>query len=489
MNIDRLLSFTRNPALLKQDDSQDLEGLVAEYPYFSATQLLLAMKYQQQNSSRYNRQLQKTAVYMADRDKFMSVLHAEIDQLNSFDLQWDKMAEASANTVSETADPEMVAAQTSATSTEPTQESATLSAAEEIQADSKVEEVATSEQTDDINISIESATDSSNGTTTDLAIAAQEEEAATTISNEIASDTENALTAAAEAVKAVEEFEVSADSIIEAAVEVDLTHETPVEAAAPVEDVAATAKEAHSGIEEKATETGSTAETAVQSQVEETELAAPTDTNEESATANVLVDEAEIVLDTSQEVLNDSTTTSAEKDIEKIGTAPFEFILPAQPGQPQQTSTVETTVSQPSLQEFSQKPHDRLSWFRFFAGKPLREQPDEVLEALYQEHMGGDFLQAPAATIAEIKSDLKAVINHETEVASNKALESEIRRLAYESISDEELPASETLAGIYESQQDYKRALRIYQKLMLKFPDRMSYFAGLIEQTKTKLTN
>jgi tetratricopeptide (TPR) repeat protein len=46
---------------------------------------------------------------------------------------------------------------------------------------------------------------------------------------------------------------------------------------------------------------------------------------------------------------------------------------------------------------------------------------------------------------------------------------------------------SGTLAGIYAAQHDYKKAIRIYQKLILKFPDKMSYFARLIEELRGKV--
>lgn len=487
MNIDRLLSFTRNTALLKQDDSQDLEGLLAEYPYFSAAQLLLAMKYQQQNSSRYNRQLQKTAVYIADRAKLMSVLSAEIDQLNSFDLQWDKMAEAAVDAKADVSIAEVVdekEAEITATLVRETQ------TAEEVKAEiiekseeQHVEELSNNDEPEsEIKETLEAvsnfeSTETATDETTVIDLSIAENEA---INLAITSEEEEAPTASVAAEKATAEAELAENS--ELTVEEAEQIETPASEA--VFDQA-TKDTIHAEIVEA--ESNSFEDTNSEIQAGETE------SDEESEIAATFAAVEEFQSTNGAITFTEEETIAATTDVvssEKIPAAPFEFVLPAQTNAEQKENvSAEVSISQPSIQEFSQKAHDRLSWFRFFAGKPLREQSDEVLDALYQEHMGGDFLQAPSATIAEIKSELKAVINHEAEVASNKALESEIRRLAYESISDEELPASETLAGIYESQQDYKRALRIYQKLMLKFPDRMSYFAGLIEQTKTKLTN
>jgi tetratricopeptide (TPR) repeat protein len=153
---------------------------------------------------------------------------------------------------------------------------------------------------------------------------------------------------------------------------------------------------------------------------------------------------------------------------------------------PQEASTT-VDGSQSELQataDFMAQPHDRLSWFKFYAGKPLREQSEEVLDQLYQEHMQQDLLRAPEQDQQIVA--IRAQINRAEEVPSSKAVEEEIRRLAYESISDDELPASETLAGIYAAQHDYKKAIRIYQKLILKFPDKMSYFALRIDALRAQ---
>jgi hypothetical protein len=58
---------------------------------------------------------------------------------------------------------------------------------------------------------------------------------------------------------------------------------------------------------------------------------------------------------------------------------------------------------------------------------------------------------------------------------------------AKESLDEEQLPVSETLAKIYVVQGNYPKAIAAYQELSLAFPEKTTFFANLIEDLKKKL--
>lgn len=471
MNLDHLLSLVRRPEHLDGTHTADLEALLQEYPYFTAGHLLLLKAYKQQNSIHFKKQLRKVAAIAPDRAQVYALTEAwpeaesvvvdemgekllEEDEL----LQTEPMAEASIATevavevpamTQEAEMPEQEAAEAALPKSEIEQEAVVPSTAEEpgaseVAAEASAiasEEAAMVFAFDPAEDQVETPTASTAALPDDELLALVDELAAlTTVESEenlpeleMATDEEGALHFA---------FEPTAPAEIQEQTAAEVTTSTEEPTISEADMQLSTEPPAELLAEEPAAKV------------------------EATVTAESMVTEEP----------SDSQTEEMLPAVEMATTGGEETAMATLTPESTSELTAEYAV-------FVTHAHDRLSWFRFFAAKPLREQPDEVLEQLYMEHMQQDLLQAPAENPVEA---IKVRVNTAEEVPSSREMENEIKRLAYDSISDDELPASETLARIYEQQQEYKRAIKIYQKLILKFPDKMTYFAGLIEALRQK---
>jgi len=65
----QVIGYIRMPERLKGEAVNEMEALVAEYPYFTIGQVLLAMAYQNTDDARYENQLRLAAASMPNRDK------------------------------------------------------------------------------------------------------------------------------------------------------------------------------------------------------------------------------------------------------------------------------------------------------------------------------------------------------------------------------------------------------------------------------------
>jgi hypothetical protein len=68
--------------------------------------------------------------------------------------------------------------------------------------------------------------------------------------------------------------------------------------------------------------------------------------------------------------------------------------------------------------------------------------------------------------------------------AKNRSKEDPIKAIVHKSVTDNEGLASETLADLLARQGAVERAVKMYERLMLIFPEKSTYFAAKIEQLK-----
>lgn len=486
MNLDLLLSFVQAPQKMADHPVSDLEGMVAEYPYFSAAQMLLLKQYKLQNSSKFNKQLRHAAGVLPDRKQLYRLIEIwpeEVEQALEADAEVEVVPVPAPK-----AEEPMAAVETTPAITERKELAAPLSEVplaqlEEVQTFGKEAAAEVPQETVAEDLESNTAAEVEEVADANAAEVLSPEPALTAMADEPAavSATEDAVSTAEEEV--IEEVVTSSVQEVE---EAETELDTPEAVATEAESTTA-AEEVTMAVEksvEDAAESPVQAEAEPQS-VEVTppveEWPVPAEQEDEDANPELLeLEEEPAPAPLAQEASSEVAAVSSKMPEPTAADVP-PAISASKPAAP---IAAIATMEDVEVAEFIAKPHDRLSWFKFFAGKPLREQSDEVLDQLYQEHMQQDLLRAPEQD--QQISAIRAQINRNEEVPSSKALEEEIRRLAYESISDDELPASETLAGIYAAQHDYKKAIRIYQKLILKFPDKMSYFARLIEELRAK---
>ena len=160
-----------------------------------------------------------------------------------------------------------------------------------------------------------------------------------------------------------------------------------------------------------------------------------------------------------------------------------------------QTESIESeAIRQPivtkELDEVALKePHTFVEWLQLIDGNLQVQKTEEPKE-------NTDWIEIPRYELEQAIAN-KQLNNQEEaklfepnfeegEVDLFHEIDEEVTKIASESVSFKQDMMTETLAKIYLKQGKKEKALEIYNALLLKFPEKSSYFAGLIETIEKK---
>ena len=127
-----------------------------------------------------------------------------------------------------------------------------------------------------------------------------------------------------------------------------------------------------------------------------------------------------------------------------------------------------------------------------------KPEPVKIVEEIVEQKPSSELTfeawvkQLNKATPAEERPEKQAIgsnlldkfIQDQPRIQQNKTSFFNPVNMAKKSVQDNDEFITETLAKIYIKQGNISKGIRAYQKLSLKFPEKSSYFAALIEELK-----
>ncbi len=147
----------------------------------------------------------------------------------------------------------------------------------------------------------------------------------------------------------------------------------------------------------------------------------------------------------------------------------------------------------PALAEFISKPHSFESWLSHYKfrseGKEVSDNDADLSESEAPAFEIPGYSIEQEYPMPPDEEDLKAITKFTKEKPKPEKVfdeEKMVLKMAKKSITADENLATETLAKVYAMQGKTEKAISVYEKLILKYPFKSTYFANLIEELKNK---
>ncbi len=160
----------------------------------------------------------------------------------------------------------------------------------------------------------------------------------------------------------------------------------------------------------------------------------------------------------------------------------------------EQTDTTEDIDKPATVVPDVASPHSFDEWLQLLSNQSLPEVPNTesivtppVVEETKQEETAVLNTPLPNKNQAfDIDGIISRFITESPSISRPKAEFFNPANMAKLSVEEHEDLVTETLARINLKQGNYKKAIRMYEKLCLKFPEKMPYFVDLIQKIKTE---